>query len=187
MNAAPTRRRSPALRRSHAFPAGAGSALFPRLVPFALAGLAIFGIGISGYLAATHYADKPIVCGGLGQCDYVNSSEYASVAGIPVSLLGVAMYSGLFAAAALWALRPGSDFWPVAYWGMALAGAGYAGYLTYVELEVLRAICVWCVVSAVVLALSLLISTAYLLLAQVGGPLQPPAASSDAVPPRPHP
>jgi uncharacterized membrane protein len=78
-------------------------------------------------------------------------------------------YSGLLAVALVWAARPYSEVWPVAYWGMALAGAGYAGYLTYVELEILHAICAWCVASAIVLTLSLVLATAYLLWAQEAG------------------
>jgi uncharacterized membrane protein len=74
------------------------------------------------------------------------------------------MYLALTAAALFWALRPGSETRMVAYWGMALAGAGYAGYLTYVELEILHAICVWCVASATVLTLSLLLATLALFL-----------------------
>jgi uncharacterized membrane protein len=133
------------------------------MLPAAFLALALFGLGISIYLTATHYADKTIVCGGLGQCDYVNSSEYAEVAGIPVSVLGILAYAGLVAAAGVWLVRPRSDFWPVVYWGMALAGAGYAGYLTYVELAILHAVCVWCVVSATILTISLVLSTATLL------------------------
>ncbi len=133
-----------------------------RLTPIVLATLAAFGVAISTYLAVTHFGDRPIVCAGLGQCDYVNSSDYASVAGIPVSVLGIFLYAGLLSLASLWAIRPENDLWPIAYWGMALAGAGYAGYLTYVELAILHAICVWCVVSAIVLATSLLLSTAAL-------------------------
>jgi uncharacterized membrane protein len=52
----------------------------------------------------------------------------------------------------------------VLYWGLALSGAGYAAYLTYVELEVLHAICVWCVASATILGTSLLLATAALVL-----------------------
>jgi uncharacterized membrane protein len=128
-----------------------------------LAGLATAGLGISSYLALTHYARRSIVCAGLGECDYVNSSDYASVAGIPVSVLGLLMYAGLLAVALLWVVRYRSETLPVAYWGMALAGAGYAGYLTYVELGILHAICVWCVASAIVLATSLTVSTVALL------------------------
>lgn len=135
-----------------------------RALPLGLSGLAVLGLGISTYLTLTHYARKSIVCAGLGECDYVNSSQYASVAGIPVSVLGILMYAGLLAAALAWAWRHQSEALPVVYWGMALAGAGYAGYLTYVELGILHAICVWCVASATVLAVSLVVSTAALLL-----------------------
>jgi uncharacterized membrane protein len=133
------------------------------MAPLALTALALAGLGISAYLTAAHYGDKPIVCAGVGQCDYVNSSEYASVLGIPVSVLGILMYAGLLAAAAAWLVWYRSEVLPIVYWGMALAGAGYAGYLTYVELEILHAICVWCVASATVLTVSLLLATAVLL------------------------
>ena len=43
-----------------------------------------------------------------------------------------------------------------ATFGLALAGTIFAGYLTYVELFVLEAICQWCVVSAVLTVLLLL-------------------------------
>jgi len=34
--------------------------------------------------------------------------------------------------------------------GLALAGVLYYAYLTYVEVAVLRAICIWCVLSALI-------------------------------------
>ena len=67
------------------------------------------------------------------------------------------------ASALAWLVWYRSEVLPIVYWAMALAGAGYAGYLTYVELDILHAICVWCVASATVLTLSFLISTAVLL------------------------
>ncbi len=133
-----------------------------RKLPYLLVLLAGAGLSISLYLAVTHYGKKPIACGGIGQCDYVNSSEYASVGGIPVSLLGVGLYAALIASALFWSWRPSAEGRMVLYWGLSLSGAGYAAYLTYVELAVLRAICVWCVVSAVILAVSLLAATAAL-------------------------
>lgn len=130
-----------------------------RHLPRLLLALGLAGLAVSGYLVATHYGDQPIECGGVGDCNYVNSSEYASIGGIPVSLLGVAMYVGLIAAAAFWSLKPADDKRVIAYWGLALAGAGYAAYLTYVELAILHAICVYCVVSACILTVSLVLST----------------------------
>ncbi len=134
-----------------------------RRVPLVLAALAVAGIGVSSYLAYTHLTDTRISCGVAGDCNYVNSSDYAYIAGIPLSVLGIFMYAGLLGAALLWAVRPSDDRMPILYWGMTLAGAGYAAYLTYVELEILHAICQWCVVSAIILTTGLLLSTAALI------------------------
>jgi uncharacterized membrane protein len=127
-----------------------------------LIALALGGLAISLYLVTTHYGDKPIACAGVGDCEAVNSSAYASIGGVPVSLLGVGLYASLAALACFWAFDPSDDRRMVAYWGLALSGAGYAAYLTYVELEVLHAICVWCVASASVLGTSLALATAAL-------------------------
>lgn len=135
-------------------------------MPYVLACLSLAGLGVSGYLTYSHYADSTIVCAGLGQCDYVNSSDYAKLASIPVALLGMFAYGALLGAAVAWVRKPSDDVWPVAFWGLALAGAGYAGYLTYVELAVLKAICIWCVVSAIMLVSTLVLSSAYLFLSR---------------------
>jgi uncharacterized membrane protein len=122
-------------------------------------------VGVSSYLTLTHWQGTPISCAGVGDCNYVNSSSYASLGGVPVSGFGAALYAGLLVTALLWWWRPEDVRPSVAYWGLALAGFGYAGYLTYVELYVLDAICVWCVVSATILTLSLALSTWALLFA----------------------
>ena len=134
-----------------------------RAIPFVLVVLGLAGSAIGSYLTIAHWGDQPIACGGVGDCGYVNSSEYASVGGVPVSALGAALYLAMTAVALAWARRACVDWLPIAYWGLALAGAGYAGYLTYVELAVLHAICIWCVTSAVLLAVSLALSTAAVL------------------------
>jgi uncharacterized membrane protein len=128
-------------------------------IPYALVVLGVAGFAIGGYLTIAHWGDQPIACGGVGDCGYVNSSEYASVGGMPVSGLGALLYLAMAFTAIAWLRLREVDWLPIAYWGLALAGAGYAGYLTYVELWVLRAICVWCVTSAVLLAVSLVLAS----------------------------
>lgn len=128
-------------------------------IPAALVFLGLVGFAIGAYLTLAHWGDQPIACGGVGDCGYVNSSEYAAVGGVPVSALGALLYLGMAVTAVAWLRFKAVDWLPIAYWGMALAGAGYAAYLTYVELAVLQAICVWCVTSAVLLALSLLLGS----------------------------
>ena len=132
-------------------------------LPLLLASLALFGLGVSSYLTYSHWGGTPISCAGVGDCEYVNSSAYATLGGIPVSGLGGLLYAGLLVTAFTWWRFPTDERLPVAYWGLALAGFGYAGYLTYVELYVLDAICVWCVTSATILTTCLALSTAALL------------------------
>ncbi len=141
-------------------PAAAALAL---AVPAVLVLLAMAGLGVSSYLAYTHWADASVACGGLGNCSTVNESEYAEMAGIPVALLGVFFYSALAVVALAWLWwRPFGLDWPVlAFWGMSVGGTLFSAYLTYIELFVLEAICVYCVASAAIALAALLISTAW--------------------------
>jgi uncharacterized membrane protein len=62
-----------------------------RTIPFVLVVLGLAGFAIGSYLTIAHWGDQPIECGGVGDCGYVNSSEYASVGGVPVSALGAGL------------------------------------------------------------------------------------------------
>jgi uncharacterized membrane protein len=141
------------------------------LIPGSLIAFSGAGLAVSAYLTVSHWGGQPLVCGGVGDCNYVNSSEYASVGGVPVSLLGGLLYLGMLAASGLWLLREEDERIPLVYWGLAVMGAGYALYLTYIELAVLHAICPWCVTSAVILCLCLGLSTWAILAAPGEGPV----------------
>jgi uncharacterized membrane protein len=83
----------------------------------------------------------------------VQASRYAAVFGVPVAFVGVAGYAALFVVG-LVGLQPAfAADRRVTVLLAALSSAGFAFtvYLTYVELFVLRAICRWCVVSAVII------------------------------------
>ncbi len=118
--------------------------------------LPALGIAVSAYLTAIHYDDGLLVCG-LSDCHMVQTSDYAEIVGIPVALLGLGMYVAAFALIVVRWLRPAITVYATAStFAIALAAVIFAGYLTYVELFVLEAICQWCVVSAVLTALLLL-------------------------------
>lgn len=116
------------------------------LVPLSLGGLAA-----SAYLTYSHYADRPTECAGVGSCEFVQTSEYADILGVPVALLGLLFFLA-FGALVLTRLAagPGRLPWaqPAAF-SMALGGLAFVTYLTYVELFVIDAICPWCVATAV--------------------------------------
>ena len=133
-------------------------------VPALLLALAVAGLGISSYLTYTHWAHASVACGGLGSCTEVNNSKYAEVAGLPVAFLGALSYLALIASALAWLWwRPSGLAWPVMFfWGLSLIGTLYSAYLTYVEVFVLEAVCIYCVASAGVILASLLISTGWI-------------------------
>jgi uncharacterized membrane protein len=117
------------------------------------------GIGVAGYLTVVHYAGiDPVCAGGGGGCHTVQASDYAELAGIPVAVLGLAGYLAI--AASL--LIPG-EAGRAAGMGLAIAGAGFSLYLTYLELFVIDAICQWCVASAVLMVLLAVLTTARML------------------------
>jgi uncharacterized membrane protein len=71
-------------------------------------------------------------------------------------------YAALLVVAAFW-LRVGDRWgdWPLLLiWGMALGGTAYSAYLTYLELFVIEAVCIWCVTQAVLMVGILIASTA---------------------------
>jgi uncharacterized membrane protein len=113
--------------------------------------LAVVGIAVAAYLTVVHYREDLLVCGVTSGCHTVQSSRYAVVAGTPVALLGLGMYLALCGLTAARLARPElHERLTLAAFALALVGVVYAGYLTYVELFVIDALCQWCVVSAIV-------------------------------------
>ncbi len=133
--------------------------------------LAIAGTGIATYLAVVHFAGQPIACSGVGDCELVNSSRYATLGGVPVAVLGLLAYATMLALiGAAWLRR--SPELLLAAWGVALVSFGFSMYLTYIELRVLDAICVYCVASAcVATALFALVSALVWIVEREGGEL----------------
>jgi uncharacterized membrane protein len=113
--------------------------------------LSLLGIAVATYLTIVHYRQDLLVCSLNHGCETVQKSSYAVVAGIPIAILGLAMYVALLGLTVLRARRPDRQDWgTMAAFAIAFAGVLYAGYLTYVELFVLHAICQWCVGSAII-------------------------------------
>lgn len=115
--------------------------------------LAALGTAVAAYLTfvALDTNVEPF-CSGVGDCHTVQSSEYATVGPIPVAVLGLGMYLGLLGLiGARRFARGGADpRLALLTFALALSGALYSAYLTYLELFVIDAICVWCVISATI-------------------------------------
>jgi uncharacterized membrane protein len=120
--------------------------------------LALIGLGVATYLTYVHYDGIQPVCGLGGDCEKVQTSEWADLAGVPVALLGLIGYAAILAT--LFVEREEAL---VAGALVALVGFGFSAYLTYRELFSIDAICPWCVASAVIMTLLAIIMTVRLL------------------------
>jgi uncharacterized membrane protein len=136
--------------------------------------IAALGIAIATYLTYVHYAGlQPICAGGSHGCERVQSSSYATVGGVPVAVLGLIGYVSI--ATAL--LVPGEGA-RLAAAALTVVGFGFSAYLTYLELFVIDAVCQWCVSSAVLLTVLVVLCIWRLLL--VDEPPPGPAAEASS-------
>lgn len=120
-----------------------------RLVPVFLA---IAGLIDSLYLGWLKLSGNTDVCSTIGDCEAVNLSRFADVGGIPVALIGAVGYVAILGLLMVEGRFPAwSDNLQLAYFGLTLVGTLYSAYLTYIELFVIKAICPFCVVSAVIM------------------------------------
>ena len=104
--------------------------------------LATLGIVASALALREHYrteGDAPCSINERWDCGIVNKSPYATLAGIPVALLGIA---GYFLMGAL-ALRQSYRL----LLATALAGLAFSLYLAHIEAHVLGVWCIYCVIS----------------------------------------
>jgi uncharacterized membrane protein len=120
----------------------------PERLMRAAALLAALGILLAAYLTWVHFNTGSLVCG-LGDCHTVQASEYSTIGPVPVAVLGLGMYAIVCLANVLGLAQPAQAA-PLAVvaFSVLLAGTLYAAYLTWLEVAVIRAICQWCVASA---------------------------------------
>lgn len=112
--------------------------------------LAVVGMGVSLYLGGVETSGVEAVCGPVGDCNAVQQSEYASIFGIPIGILGVIAYAGLLIGWVVTRVSKGrvADGAAVLVAATALGGTVFSIYLTFLEPFVIGATCLWCLTSA---------------------------------------
>lgn len=126
--------------------------------------LCLLGFGVAGYLAYVETAHVSAVCGPVGDCNTVQQSDYARLFGIlPIGVLGLMGYVALVIA---WLVaRYSKD--DVSHWALvallvfSFGGTLFSIYLTFLEPFVIGATCAWCLTSAVLITLIMLLSIRY--------------------------
>jgi uncharacterized membrane protein len=111
--------------------------------------LTLYKLGVIGQLACS-----------IGSCETVNTSRWASLGGLPIAAWGLGFYVVTLALALIGTQDRWSNARGVSVALVALSGWGvvFSAWLTYLELFVIRAICTWCVVSAVIVTIIFVVS-----------------------------
>ena len=116
-----------------------------------VAALALAGIFIGLYLTLYKLGIIGELTCSVGSCETVNTSKWAVFLGFPVAAWGVFFYVAVFVLALAGTSERMADARAIsvllALW--STVGLVFSAWLTYLELVVIRAICIWCVVSAV--------------------------------------
>ena len=134
-------------------PASRNSILFLLIAILSIAGIVLSAISLQRHYAksATNFCDFSQKF----SCDIVNRSEYSEIQGIPIAGIGMVGYAVLFALSTYWRSRQET---PARLLVTALAGLGFALYLTYIEAYVLTTWCILCVGSLVMISVISLLS-----------------------------
>lgn len=120
-----------------------------RVVPVALVVLALAGFLISFYLTLTHYRNLIPPCYVTSGCESVVTSRYATILGIPLSLIGAVFFAIMFYLGI--ALITGRRGVAVrAYDLLAFAGVLGAIVLLLLQAVVLKAYCSYCLSTEVI-------------------------------------
>jgi uncharacterized membrane protein len=123
------------------------------LAPYFMLACGLIGIADAFYVAQASYTGWPLWCAILEGCNAVVQSPYARVFGVPVSYVGLTFYLYMAGFAALLAFDPFSRGLRLGALLYTAMGVGYSGYFAYVQLTAIRAVCVYCLISAVLTAL----------------------------------
>ena len=110
------------------------------------------GVAVSAYLAYVHYEPTALICTGSGGCEKVQDSSYAVLAGIPVAVLGLGAWVAALALT-IW----NSELARTLTAALAIGSLAFVAYLVILQLFVIDAICIWCMVNDLLLVPALTI------------------------------
>jgi uncharacterized membrane protein len=113
--------------------------------------LSLLGVVMAIYVLQSFLRQSPIVCVSSG-CEIVRKHPASYPFGIPVPTFGLVGYTILVIAAFIktFSIRPKlQTFLSTLMLCVAIFGAAFVSWFTYIELTVIKGICMWCAISGV--------------------------------------
>ena len=123
--------------------------LMKRLNNLAIAAIVVSFLGFldASYLTIKHFRGEVAPCSLLEGCEVVTTSKYSTIGDIPISLFGAMFYISVLAAAFFY-LDTKSTKAIKSIPLLTLTGFIVSAVLVYLQIFVLKAICVYCMFSA---------------------------------------
>lgn len=114
--------------------------------------LETLGVVNSVYLTYEHYAHIIPPCSthfSFINCGKVLQSVYSTVLGIPIALFGVVFFSSLLLVTFIAFIKK-KKIWRITLIVMDTSGALTSSYLMYLQIFVIKSICIYCTLSALI-------------------------------------
>ncbi len=128
------------------------SKFLPTWVVIGFIVISFVGFLDAGYLTIQHYRDEIPPCSVLEGCEEVTTSEFSTIAGIPVSLMGV-LYYLLVLFMSLWYFDRHNKLFLDIIPFVTFLGVLASAWFVYLQIVVIKAICLYCMFSALTSAL----------------------------------
>ena len=117
--------------------------------------LALIGFFVALYLTLYKTGTIGSISCSIGSCETVNTSRWSTLLGLPVAAWGLGFYISALTVSIVGSNDRWADERGPAVALVALSGWGvlFSLWLTYLELFVIHAICMWCLISAIIVTL----------------------------------
>jgi uncharacterized membrane protein len=141
----------------------------PNWIIWFIAIVSFLGFLDATYLTVAHYSNSELNCTFLKGCNEVAASKYSSLFGIPLSLLGTFYYlTILFLALIYWDTKNKMPILIIPL--ITTFGLIFSGYLVFLQIFVIEAICTYCMMSALT-STTLFVLSLFLIRARKGLPI----------------
>ena len=132
------------------------------VAPYLMLVFAFIGIADAFYDSYAIYTDQLLWCPPpIDGCNTVASSPYARILGVPLGYFGLVYYLCMFGLAALLALAPFSRGLRLGALLYAATGVSFSIYFMYIQFTFIHAFCIYCLISAVLTLLLLIVALAH--------------------------
>lgn len=118
---------------------------------------AFIGFADATYLTAEHFLNRVPPCSIIKGCEVVTTSKYATIGNMPIALLGAIYYFFMFILLMLFVDTKKNNALML-FARLSIIGLLTSAYLIYIQLFTLKAICIYCMLSATTSTILFLLS-----------------------------